>query len=200
MTDADHDAVRQLGSQRAVQCELLTFVQRRGRLVEEYRPSVWRAGRGRTRCAAVRRARGSSPSRPPRRAGCPGVRATRCRAQTGSGRRKTCPLRPDMRSPRADRPAARTEAGTGTWSRPAARRSVPDVNGQSCARLRNRVVLPVPELPVITNESPESSRMSSGSTSRAPSGVRTSTSSSRVSRCRWAVPSKSVAPLPLHWR
>ena len=36
MTDADHDAVRQLGSQRAVQRELLTFVQRRGRLVEEY--------------------------------------------------------------------------------------------------------------------------------------------------------------------
>ena len=57
-------------------------------------------------------------------------------------------------------------------------RTVPDVNGQSCARLRNKVVFPQPEPPVMTNDSPESSRTSSGSTSRTPCGVRTSTSSS----------------------
>ena len=55
---------------------------------------------------------------------------------------------------------------------------MPDVNGHSCARLRSRVVLPLPEPPVITNDSPGSSRTSSGSTSRTPAGVRTSTSSS----------------------
>ena len=37
MADADHDAVRQLAAQRAVQRELLAFVERRGRLVEEDR-------------------------------------------------------------------------------------------------------------------------------------------------------------------
>ena len=30
-------------------------------------------------------------------------------------------------------------------------RTVPDVNGQSCARLRNKVVFPQPEPPVMTN-------------------------------------------------
>ena len=35
MTDADHDAVRQLGAQRSVQRELLTLVERGGRLVQE---------------------------------------------------------------------------------------------------------------------------------------------------------------------
>ena len=58
------------------------------------------------------------------------------------------------------------------------RRRVPEVNGHSCARLRSSVVLPLPEPPVITNDSPGSSRTSSGSMSRVPAGVRTSTSSS----------------------
>jgi hypothetical protein len=31
-------------------------------------------------------------------------------------------------------------------------RTVPDVNGQSWARLRNKVVFPQPEPPVITND------------------------------------------------
>ena len=80
------------------------------------------------------------------------------------------------------------------------RRSVPDVNGHSCARLRNRVVLPVPELPVITNESPGSSRMSSGSTSRAPAGVRTSTSSSCTEPSVLGTAVKDGSSLAFHWR
>ena len=52
------------------------------------------------------------------------------------------------------------------------RRRVPEVNGHSCARLRSSVVLPLPDVPVITNDSPGSSRTSSGSISRVPAGVR----------------------------
>ena len=57
---------------------------------------------------------------------------------------------------------------------------VPDVNGHSCARLRSRVVLPLPDVPEITNDWPASSRTSIGSISRTPVGVRTSTLSSWI--------------------
>ena len=53
----------------------------------------------------------------------------------------------------------------------------PVAAGHNSARLRNNVVLPLPDEPVMTMDSPRSSRRSSGSISRSPAGVRTSTRS-----------------------
>ena len=51
VADADHDAVGELVAQRRVQRELLTFVERRRRLVEEHRPRLASAS---TRANATR--------------------------------------------------------------------------------------------------------------------------------------------------
>ena len=78
---------------------------------------------------------------------------------------------------------------------------MPDVNGHSCARLRSRVVLPQPEPPVITNDSPESNRTSRGSTSRVPvRGTHLDVVEFERAVAARVVPSKSVAPLPFRWR
>ena len=58
---------------------------------------------------------------------------------------------------------------------PPGRRSVPEQNGHSWAKLRNSVVLPLPDGPVITRLSPGCRVTSSGSTNCRPSGVRTET-------------------------
>ena len=96
---------------------------------------------------------------------CPNATSASARCSSASGditRRAR-----DRTRRRADRPAARTAAATGTSSRCSAsgQRSVPDAYGHSWARLRSRVVLPLPDRPVITSVSPDSSRRSSGSTS-----------------------------------
>ncbi len=56
-------------------------------------------------------------------------------------------------------------------------RSVPEVYGHSCARLRSRVVLPLPDGPVITRVSPAANSTSRVSMSWSPAGLRTSTAS-----------------------
>ena len=144
MADADHDAVGQLGcaalgTARTPDLRRAPMSTRRGTP-----PSAWPAAPARTRRAAARRARApcaqsaTSSSRLPR---CPSV--TVSSADADLRRRRIAVARRDRRPPRADRPAARRAAADRNMvPSSVGQRSVPEVNGHSCARLRSSVVLP----------------------------------------------------------
>ena len=178
MADADHDAVGQRCAQRPVQARTPAPRRAQRSTRRGTPPSVWPAARGRTRSAAARRGRAPSPSRPPRPAG-----STRWPSATRVERGFDCRVVEFTAAAGYETTERRSPSGTyGICDKnmvsSSGRRSVPEVNGHSCARLRSRVVLPAPEPPVITIESPGSSRTSSGSMKPTPAGVRTSTSSS----------------------
>ena len=157
-------------AQRAVQRELLALVERRGRLVEEHHLGFGQQ-HPRERDALLL-AGGEHLGPVGHLVEAAAKMPERHRVERGLG------LPSSSNSPAAagyETTARRSPSGMyGICDRnmvpSAGLRTVPDVNGQSCARLRNRVVFPQPEPPVITNDSPESSRTSSGSTSRMPCG------------------------------
>ena len=179
MADADHDAVRQLGAQRLIQGELLTLVERGGRLVEEDHPRLGQQNPGERDSLLLAGREHIGPVGDLVEPAAQGVPVTPCPtphwiAASSKGVRRPMDNRRRLADPQRDI----RKSGAGTWCRPRGRRSVPDVNGHSCARLRSSVVLPGARAPVITSDSPGSSRTSSGSSRRTPAGVRTSTSSS----------------------
>ena len=152
VADADHDGVRQLGPQQ-VRTSGTPSPRRARTWPRRGRPlSAWPAGRGRTPCAAVRRGEDLRPVRhlvepvdemaQRHRVECPLQVVVGC-ARGGGIRHDGAQIA--QRHVRQLRQEHRLVD-------PIGRRSVPEVNGHSCARLRNRVVLPLPDRPVITSD------------------------------------------------